>query len=90
MNTTDHKVGGVFMSAAASRHSRRQASSKADAICRAVRLLQQFPELPVEALEAVVNRRYHVFDGRPIRDFIPILVEHAAREDLNGGHPSTA
>jgi hypothetical protein len=29
------------------------------------------PELPVEALEAVVNRCYHVFDGRPIRDFIP-------------------
>jgi hypothetical protein len=41
-------------------------------------------------VEAVVNGRYHLFDGRPIRDFIPILVEHAAREDLNDGHPSTA
>jgi hypothetical protein len=54
------------------------------------RLQQQFPEVPAEAVEAVVNGRYEVFDGRPIRDFIPILVEHAAREELNGGHPSTA
>jgi hypothetical protein len=52
--------------------------------------LQQFPELPAEAVEAIVNGRYHAFDGRPIRDFVPILVEHAAREDLNGGTPSTA
>ena len=79
------------MSTAASRHTRRQASSEAEAISRVTRRLQQqFPALPAETVEAIVTGRYHVFDGRPIRDFIPILVEQAAREDLNGGHPSTA
>ncbi len=78
------------MSRAASRHSRRQADSEAEAISRITRRLQQqFPELPAEAVEAIVNERYHTFDGRPIREFIPVLVEHAAREDLNGDHPST-
>ena len=79
------------MSTGASRPHRRQATSEAEAISRiARRLQQQFPELPAEAVEAAVNGRYQDFYGRPIRDFIPILVEHAAREDLNGGHPSTA
>jgi hypothetical protein len=79
------------MSTAASRNSRRRANNEAEAISRITRRLQQqFPELPAEAVEAIVNGRYHAFDGRPIRDFVPILVEHAAREDLNGGTPSTA
>lgn len=76
---------------AASRHCRGQANREAEAISRITcRLQQQFPELPAETMEAIVAGRYHVLDGRPLRDFIPILVEHAAREDLNSGHPSTA
>ena len=79
------------MSWAASRHSRGQANNEAEAISRITRRLQQqFPELPAEIVEAIVAGRYHIFDGRPIPDFIPILVEHVVREDLNGGHPSTA
>jgi hypothetical protein len=58
-----------------------QQDREAEALSRVGRRLQQqFPELPPEAVEAVVNVGYHIFDGRPIRDFIPILVEHAARE----------
>jgi len=66
----------IVISTAALRH---QASSKAESISRVTRRLQQqFPELEAETVEAVVNERYHMFDGRPIRVFIPILVEHAA------------
>ena len=72
----------IVISTAARRH---QASSKAESISRVTRRLQQqFPELEAETVEAVVNKRYHMSDGRPIRDFIPIIVEHAAGEDLNG------
>jgi hypothetical protein len=59
----------IVMSTAALRH---QASSKAESISRVTRRLQQqFPELEAETVEAVVNERYHMFDGRPIRVFIP-------------------
>ena len=53
------------------------------------RLRNQFPELPGEEIQRAVHRRYSGFDGGPIRDFVPILVERSAREDLktfNGSH----
>ena len=74
------------MSGSTSRSSRRHAASEAEAISRVVqRLRQQFPEVPPDALEEVVNGHYEAFDGRPLRDFVPVLVERATRADLEAG-----
>ena len=65
---------------------RRNTNSEAEAISRVVqRLREQFPEVPPEALEEVVNGHYAAFDGRPVRDFVPVLVERATRADLEAG-----
>jgi hypothetical protein len=47
----------------------------------AERLREHFPEVPADAIDAVVNGHYEVFDGRPVRDFVPVLVERATRAD---------
>src|SRR6478609_1461287 len=71
------------MSGSTSRNTRRNGSGEAEAMARVVeRLRQQFPEVPPDALEAVVNGHYEAFDGRPVRDFVPVLVERATRADL--------
>ena len=48
-------------------------------------LQQQFPELPVETVEKAVLGQYEQFEGRPVRDFVPILVERAAQDQLRTG-----
>ena len=74
------------MSGSISRRSRRSSSSEAEALSRVVqRLRQQFPEVPPDALEEIVNGHYEAFDGRPIRDFVAVLVERATRADLEAG-----
>ncbi|MEV6156608.1 hypothetical protein AB0L53_40310 [Nonomuraea sp. NPDC052129] len=35
-----------------------------------------------DTVTRTVERVHHRFDGRPIRDFIPVLVERYAREEL--------
>lgn len=35
-----------------------------------------------EAVTHTVREIHHRFDGRPIRDFVPVLVERYAREEL--------
>lgn len=42
----------------------------------------QFPDVPPEEILSVVAAAHHRFDGRPIRDFVPILVGRAARDRL--------
>jgi hypothetical protein len=39
------------------------------------RLRCRFPEAPPEGIRALVERAHHQYDGSPIRDFIPVLVE---------------
>ena len=39
------------------------------------RLRGRFPDAPPESIKKVVDEVHHQFDGRPIRDFIPVLVE---------------
>ena len=74
------------MSGSTSRNSRRHTSSEAEAMARVVeRLRQQFPEVPPDAIDAIVNGHYEAFDGRPVRDFVPVLVERATRADLQAG-----
>jgi hypothetical protein len=58
---------------------------EADALRKVTeRLRTQFPELPEARVDAIVQGRYEQFDGRPIRDFVPVLVERSARQELAG------
>lgn len=45
------------------------------------RLTDRFPEVPVETVRLTVRKAHDDLDG-PVRDFVPLLVEHAAREVL--------
>lgn len=57
-----------------------------DAIAMATdRLRRRFPDIAPERLTATVDGVYHRFDGSRIRTFVPILVEHEAREELARG-----
>jgi hypothetical protein len=61
----------------------RRGVSEADAVRQvATRLAQQFPELPAEDVQRAVYGTYAKFDGRPVRDFVPVLVERASRDNL--------
>lgn len=74
------------MSAAISRRT-HHSINEAEAMSRVMRRLrQQFPEIPNEAIEHAVHGHYEDFDGRPVRDFVPILVERAAGDDLARGN----
>lgn len=42
----------------------------------------RFPQLPRPDIEVIVGQRYHEFDGAPVRDYIPVLVQRGAREQL--------
>ena len=53
------------------------------------RLQQQFPEMSLEAIDRAVHGHYEQFAGRPVRDFVPILVERAAHNDLAAGQGGT-
>ena len=48
------------------------------------RLRLYFPELRVEEIERCVFRIYGGFQDSRIRNFVPILVERLARNDLKG------
>jgi len=48
------------------------------------RLMTRFPDLPPNAVRDTVNASWAEFTGRPIRDFVPVLVERTARERLAG------
>jgi len=48
------------------------------------RLRSRFPILEPGEIESVVQLHYESFDGSKIRDFVPILVERAAADELRG------
>ena len=54
----------------------------------AQRIRDQFPNLPPEAVDAAVARFHREYDGRPIREFVPLLVERQVREHLSGSIPA--
>ncbi|MFE2961143.1 three-helix bundle dimerization domain-containing protein [Nocardia tengchongensis] len=47
------------------------------------RLAAQFPAVDTDTVEGIVDEIHHGFDGRPVRDFIPLLVERGARRRLS-------
>lgn len=48
------------------------------------RLRDRFPQIEPTTVDHVVSDFHHEYDGRPIRDFVPVLVEREAREHLAG------
>jgi hypothetical protein len=46
------------------------------------RLSQQFPELSADDIKRAVHGQYDRFNDSPIRDFVPVLVERATRQQL--------
>lgn len=46
------------------------------------RLVRRFPDIPREHVVTVVRETHLELEGNPIRDFVPVLVEHTARKRL--------
>ena len=48
------------------------------------RVRARFPDLPAEVVDEALQVARARFDGRPVREFVPILVERAAIDALRG------
>ena len=46
------------------------------------RLTCRYPAIPKETVESIVHDVYARFDGRPLRDYVPLLVERNAKSEL--------
>lgn len=46
------------------------------------RLRQKYPAIPPDTVTTVVHRNYARFDGRPVRDFVPLSVERGSHLEL--------
>jgi hypothetical protein len=46
------------------------------------RLMREYPAVPPDTLAAVVRGIHARFDGRPLRDYVPLLVERRARGEF--------
>lgn len=45
----------------------------------AERLAERFPSVPRAHIEEIVQSERDALEGKPIRDYIPVLVEHGAK-----------
>ena len=45
----------------------------------------KYPQADPQGVSGLVHSLWAKFDGARIRDFIPVLVEHSARETLTNG-----
>ena len=48
------------------------------------RLRERFPDTPPDNIKQMVSQVHHQYDGSPIRDFIPVLVEREVSEHFRG------
>ena len=46
------------------------------------RLADRFPEVDRDRIDELVEQRHQEFDGAPVRDFVPVLVEHDVKREL--------
>lgn len=46
------------------------------------RLAAQFPNVQRSHIDEIVQSEHHALDGKPIREFVPVLVEHATKARL--------
>jgi len=61
----------------------RHADDEARALDEVLRRLRdRFPEVPAEVVSGIVWAERQRLDGRPIRDFMPLLVERASADQL--------
>ena len=51
-----------------------------------LRLTSRYPGIPQATVQGVVHDVHARFDGRPLRDYIPLLVERNARSELDRLH----
>jgi len=54
------------------------------------RLHSRFPHARQDRIKQEVNRVHHQYDGSPIRDFIPVLVEREVVDQLRSDQPAPA
>ena len=47
------------------------------------RLGEKYPEIDRARITAIVAEEHDAFDGRPVRDFVPVLVEKRAKLRVN-------
>jgi hypothetical protein len=47
------------------------------------RLRQSYPDIAASAVEAAVHQNHARFDGRRVREFVPLFVERGARRELS-------
>jgi len=47
------------------------------------RLTRKYPTIPPDTLSAVVQGVHARFDGRPVREYVPLLVERFAGQELD-------
>jgi hypothetical protein len=47
------------------------------------RLTSKYPTIPAETVTAVVRGIHARFDGRPVREYVPLLVERFAVQELD-------
>jgi len=48
----------------------------------AARLMERYPDATREQIDAIVDEEHQLYDGRPVRDVVPVLVERAASHRL--------
>jgi hypothetical protein len=46
------------------------------------RLTTNYPTVSPETVASVVEKNHARFDGRPLREYVPLFVERSARRDL--------
>jgi hypothetical protein len=46
------------------------------------RLAERFPTVPRDRIADLVHQRHIDYTGAPVRDFIPVLVEHDVKREL--------
>ena len=51
-----------------------------------VRLTHRYPTISESTVSSVVRDVHARYDGRPLRDFVPLLVERHARSELERLH----
>ena len=46
------------------------------------RLAERFPTVPRDRIADLVHQRHIDYTGAPVRDFIPVLIEHDVKREL--------
>lgn len=49
------------------------------------KLVEKFPEKPAREIETIVDEEYAALANRPIRDYLSVLTERAAKQRIKKG-----